>query len=207
MKKIDLRRELKDLYAPSPKEAEIVKVPRFTFIMIDGTGDPNSSQRFTDAVQALYTASYTLKFMIKKEKKVDYPVVALEGLWWADTMEVYMTGARSDWKWSLMILQPPVVTKTLFKRAVKEAYQKKGLALLPDLRLESYQEGLAVQIMHIGTYATEGPAIQKLHEFARSRGLALRGKHHEIYLSDPRMVNPAKMKTVLRQPVEKTRPA
>lgn len=203
MKRIDLKRDLKDLYAPSSGEAELVKVPRFTYIMIDGTGDPTNSQRFTNSVQALYTASYTLKFIVKKEKKVDYPVMALEGLWWADNMDAFLTGLRSDWKWTLMILQPTVVTKNLFRKAVKEAFQKKGFASLLDLRLESYQEGLAAQIMHIGTYAEEGPTIQKLHEFARDRGLLLRGKHHEIYLSDPRRVSAAKMKTIVRQPVQR----
>jgi len=141
--------------------------------------------------------------MIKKEKKVDYPVMALEGLWWADDMEVFMTGKRSDWKWTLMILQPKVVTKALFKKAVKAAIQKKGLAALEKLRLERMDEGLSVQIMHIGTYAEEGPTIQRLHAFARERFFELKGKHHEIYLSDPRKVSAEKRKTVIRQPVQK----
>jgi hypothetical protein len=203
MKKMDLKKDLKDLYSPSPKDAELVRVPRFNYIMIDGSGDPNTSQEFQEAVQALYAAAYTLKFMIKKEKKVDYPVMALEGLWWADDMEVFMTGTRSDWKWTLMILQPKIVTKALFKKAVKAAIQKKGLAALERLRLESLDEGLSVQIMHFGTYAEEGPTIQRLHAFARERFFELKGKHHEIYLSDPRKVSAEKRKTVIRQPVQK----
>ena len=203
MKKMDLKKDLKDLYSPSPKDAELVRVPRFNYIMIDGSGDPNTSQEFQEAVQALYAAAYTLKFMIKKEKKVDYPVMALEGLWWADDMEVFMTGTRSDWKWTLMILQPKVVTKALLKKAVKAAIQKKGLAALEKLRLESMDEGLSVQIMHFGTYAEEGPTIQRLHAFARERFFELKGKHHEIYLSDPRKVSAEKRKTVIRQPVQK----
>jgi len=203
MKKMDLKKDLKDLYSPSPKDAELVRVPKFNYIMIDGSGDPNESQEFREGVQALYAGAYALKFMIKKEKKVDYPVMALEGLWWADDMEVFMTGKRSDWKWTLMILQPKVVTKALFKKAVKAAIQKKGLAALEKLRLESMDEGLSVQIMHIGTYAEEGPTIQRLHAFARERYFELKGKHHEIYLSDPRKVKAEKMKTVVRQPVQK----
>ena len=203
MKKIDLKKDLRVLYSPSPDESVLVRVPRFNYVMIDGSGDPNESQEFREAVQALYAAAYTLKFMIKKEKKVDYPVMALEGLWWADDMEVFMTGKRSDWKWTLMILQPKVVTKALFKKAVKAAIQKKGLAALEKLRLESMDEGLSVQIMHIGTYAEEGPTIQRLHAFARERYFELKGKHHEIYLSDPRKVKAEKMKTVVRQPVQK----
>jgi hypothetical protein len=203
MKKMDLKKDLKDLYSPSPKYAELVRVPRFNYIMIDGSGDPNTSQEFQEAVQALYAAAYTLKFMIKKEKKVDYPVMALEGLWWADDMEVFMTGTRSDWKWTVMILQPKIVTKALFKKAVKAAIQNKGLAALEKLRLESMDEGLSVQIMHFGTYAEEGPTIQRLHAFARERFFELKGKHHEIYLSDPRKVSAEKRKTVIRQPVQK----
>jgi len=203
MKKMDLKKDLKDLYSPSPKDAELVRVPRFNYIMIDGSGDPNTSQEFQEAVQALYVVAYTLKFMIKKEKKVDYPVMALEGLWWADDMEVFMIGTRSDWKWTLMILQPKVVTKALFKKAVKAAIQKKGLAALEKLRLESMDEGLSVQIMHFGTYAEEGPTIQRLHAFARERFFELKGKHHEIYMSDPRKVSAEKRRTVIRQPVQK----
>ena len=203
MKKVDLKKDLKDLYSPSPKDAELVRVPRFNYLMIDGSGDPNESQEFQEAVQALYAAAYTLKFVIKKEKKIDYPVMALEGLWWADDMEVFMIGKKSDWKWTLMILQPKVVTKALFKKAVKAAIQKKGLVALERLRLESLDEGLSVQIMHIGTYAEEGPTIQRLHEFARGRFFELKGKHHEIYLSDQRKVKAEKMKTVVRQPVQK----
>jgi hypothetical protein len=203
MKKMDLKKDLKDLYSPSPKDAELVRVPKFNYIMIDGSGDPNESQEFREGVQALYAGAYALKFMIKKEKKVDYPVMALEGLWWADDMEVFMTGKRTDWKWTLMILQPKVVTKALFKKAVKATIQKKGLAALERLRLESMDEGLSVQIMHIGTYAEEGPTIQRLHAFARERFFELKGKHHEIYLSDPRKVSAEKRKTVIRQPVQK----
>jgi len=203
MKKMDLKKDLKDLYSPSPKDAELVRVPRFNYLMIDGSGDPTESQEFREGVQALYAGAYALKFMIKKEKKVDYPVMALEGLWWADDMEVFMTGKRSDWKWTLMILQPKVVTKALFKKAVKAAIQKKGLAALEKLRLERMDEGLSVQIMHIGTYAEEGPTIQRLHAFARERFFELKGKHHEIYLSDPRKVSAEKRKTVIRQPVQK----
>jgi hypothetical protein len=171
--------------------------------MIDGTGDPNLSPEFPLAVQALYAAAYTLKFMIKNDVLVDYPVMALEGLWWADDLEVFRMEKRDDWKWTMMIMQPSVVTKSLFKKAVALAEEKKELDVLRDLRLEPYSEGLSVQIMHIGPYSDEGPTIEKLHAFARERGLELKGKHHEIYLSDPRKVSPGKMKTVIRQPVRK----
>ena len=205
MKKIDLKKELKELYAPSSKEAEVVRVPKLHYLMIDGSGDPNTSPEFQEAVQALYTAAYTLKFMLKKEKEVDYPVMALEGLWWADDMNAFVTASKDSWKWTLMILQPKVVTKSLFSKGIKTATEKKGLAALQRIRFEGLEEGLCVQIMHIGTYAQEGPTIQRLHALANDRGLELKGKHHEIYLSDPRKVKPEKMKTIVRQPVQRAK--
>jgi hypothetical protein len=205
MKKIDLKKDLKYLYQPSVSEVELVRVPKFNYLMIDGEGDPNNSQSFQEAVQALYTVAYTLKFMIKKEKSVDYPVMALDGLWWMDDMSQFTTENRDAWRWTLMILQPAVVTKSLFAKALKQAREKKGLAALAKIRLEPYSEGLSVQIMHVGPYAEEAPTIQKLHAVARERGCELRGKHHEIYLGDPRKSKPEKLKTVLRQPIQKVR--
>jgi hypothetical protein len=207
MKKIDLKKDLKYLYQPSGAEVELVRVPKFNYLMIDGEGDPNSSQSFQEAVQALYATAYTLKFMIKKEKSVEYPVMALDGLWWMDDMSQFTMENKAAWKWTLMLLQPPIVTKTLFKKAVKQAIEKKGLAALGKIRLEPYTEGLAVQIMYIGPYADEGPTIQKLHEVAKQRGCELNGKHHEIYLGDPRKSKPDKLKTVIRQPIRKVRSA
>ena len=207
MKKIDLKKDLEYLYQPSASEVELVRVPKFNYLMIDGEGDPNNSQSFQEAVQALYAVAYTLKFMIKKEKSVDYPVMALDGLWWMDDMAQFSMENKAAWKWTLMILQPVVVTKSLFARALKQAMDKKGLAAVAKIRFEPYAEGLSVQIMHIGPYAEEAPTIQKLHANARERGCELRGKHHEIYLGDPRKSKPEKLKTVIRQPIQKVRSA
>ena len=153
IKKIDLKKDLKYLYQPSAAEVELVRVPKFNYLMIDGEGDPNNSQSFQEANQALYATAYTLKFMIKKEKSVDYPVMALDGLWWMEDMSQFSTENKGAWKWTLMILQPPIVTKALFKKAVNQAMEKKGLGALAEIRLEPYTEGLAVQIMYIGPYA------------------------------------------------------
>lgn len=207
LKKIDLKKDLKHLYQPSAAEVELVRVPKFNYLMIDGEGDPNNSRSFQEAVQALYTVAYTLKFMIKKEKGVDYPVMALDGLWWVEDMSQFNMENKAAWRWTLMILQPQVVTKALFSKALKQATEKKGLPALAKVRLEPYTEGLSVQIMHIGPYAEEGPTIQKLHCTARERGCELRGKHHEIYLGDPRKSKPEKLKTVIRQPIRKVRSA
>jgi hypothetical protein len=205
LKKLDLKKDLKYLYQPSAAEVELLRVPRFNYLMIDGEGDPNKSQLFQDATQALYTAAYTLKFMIKKEEGVDYPVIALEGLWWMEDMSQFSMENRTAWKWTLMILQPAIVTKAVFKKAMKQAMEKKELAALANIRLEPYAEGLSVQIMHVGPYAEEGPSVRKLHAAAREHGCQLRGKHHEIYLGDPRKTKPEKLKTVIRQPIQKVR--
>jgi hypothetical protein len=203
LKKIDLRKDLKYLYLPSAAEVELVRVPKFNYLMIDGEGDPNTSQSFQEAVKALYTLAYTLKFMIKKEKSVDYPVMALDGLWWMDDMSQFTAENKAAWKWTLMILQPSVVTKSIFTKAQRQAIEKKGFPALAKVRLEPYTEGLSVQIMYVGPYSDEGPTIQKLHAVARERGCELRGKHHEIYLGDPRKSKPEKLRTVIRQPIQK----
>ncbi len=202
MKKNDYKKELKHLYKPSPKKVEIVEVPQMNFLMIDGQGDPNTSQEFQDAVETLYSLSYTLKFMIKKgASEVDYGVLPLEGLWWADDMSQFSTGNKETWKWTLMIMQPEFVTTPLFKEAVAQVKQKKNPAALAKVRFESYLEGKAAQIMHIGPFSEEGPTIEMVHRFIEEKGCKRTGKHHEIYLSDIRKAAPEKWKTVVRQPM------
>jgi hypothetical protein len=170
--------------------------------MIDGRGDPNGGD-FGDAIDALYSLSYTLKFMIKKEKAIDYPVMALEGLWWTDSGGFDMVG-RSAWHWTAMMMQPKFVSPALYRRAVEEVGRKKDIKALAKARLESFHEGLSAQIMHIGPYSAEGPTIGRLHGYIRESGGRLRGKHHEIYLGDPRRAAPSKLRTILRQPFEES---
>jgi hypothetical protein len=204
MPKIDFKKELKHLYGPSAKKFEVVDVPPMNFLMLDGHGDPNTAQEYKDALEALYAVSYKLKFVSKKELGKDYVVPPLEGLWWAEDMEAF-TAARdkSAWDWTMMIMQPQWITQEMVEAAVKQV-EKKGLPALPKLCLETYHEGLAVQILHIGSYDDEAPTIAKMHhEFMPESGYEPAGKHHEIYLSDPRQVAPEKLKTVLRQPVRK----
>lgn len=202
MEKLDLKKELKHLYNPSVKEPEIVDVPEMNFFMIDGQGDPNKSQAFQEAVDALYSVSYTIKFMVKKTKSEDYVVMPLEGLWWTDDPAGFSMENKDVWKWTLMIMQPHSVTEDLVHVAIDQAGEKKVLPALPKLRFETLKEGLSAQIMHIGPYEAEPPTIEKLHEFVKESGHRLWGKHHEIYLSDPRKVAPEKMKTILRHPIE-----
>jgi hypothetical protein len=204
MSKIDFKKELKHLYRPTAKEFVVVDVPPMNFLMIDGHGDPNTAQEYQDAVEALYAVSYKLKFTSKKELGKDYVVPPLEGLWWAEDMETFTTKRdKSTWDWTMMVMQPEWITQEMVGEAAKQV-EKKGLPALSKLHLETYHEGLAVQILHIGSYDDEGPTIAKMHhQFMPENGYEPAGKHHEIYLSDPRKVAPEKLKTVLRQPVRK----
>lgn len=204
MSKVDFKKALKHLYRPSAKEFAVVDVPPMNFLMIDGHGDPNTAQEYADAVEALYAVAYKLKFMSKKELGGDYVVPPLEGLWWAEDMETFTTKRdKSAWDWTMMIMQPEWITQKMFEEALKQVEKKKNLPALSKLRLETYHEGQAVQIMHIGSYDDEGPTIARMHASIDENGYEPAGKHHEIYLGDPRKVAPEKLKTVLRQPVRK----
>lgn len=203
MVKTDFKAARKDLYAPSTREFSIVDVPEFLFLMIDGSGNPNTAPRYREAVEALYSLSYAAKFASKIGLGRDYVVGPLEGLWWADSREAFTQRAKDDWSWTMMIRQPDWLTDELWDAARHKA-AKKQLPALDSVRLESLTEGLAVQIMHIGSYDDEAPTIARMHdEFIPANGLVETTAHHEIYLGDPRRVAPEKLKTVLRQPVRR----
>ena len=202
--KVDLRKQLRHLYNPSVKEVVVVDVPGMQFLMIDGAGNPNTSQEYQEAVAALYGVAYTLKFLLKKEQGVDYPVMPLEGLWWTKDMREFSIDHKEIWQWTMMIMQPEEVTEALFERALAQVQHKSDSPALAKMRLEHFHEGLTAQIMHLGPFAAEGPTIARLHAFIREQGYGfdgIRQKHHEIYLSDPRRAAPEKMRTVIRQPV------
>jgi hypothetical protein len=201
--KIDFKKEWKPLYGPSAKEVVVVDVPAMNFIMGEGRGDPNTSLEFQGMVEALYGLSYTLKFMIKKEQGIDYSVLPLEGLWWAEDMAVFSPEGqdKESWQWTVMIAQPEYVTTDLFVKAMEQVGKKKPSSFLSQIRWEPFHEGLCAQILHIGPYAQEYPAIEKIHRFINEQGFDLAGKHHEIYLSDPRRTAPEKLKTIIRQPL------
>ena len=203
MQKIDLKKEFPSYKAKLGKP-EIISVPPANYLMIDGKGNPNSSVQFKNAIEALYSVAYTLKFMVKKGSMgIDYGVAPLEGLWWADDMNDFIYAKKDNWLWTAMILQPNFITSSLYMDALNKAKQKKDLPELPHLRLQQFNEGLCVQVRYIGPYADEGPCIQNLHQFATGNGYALHGKHHEIYLSDQRKTAPEKLKTIIRQPIIK----
>ncbi len=211
MKTLDLRKQYKALYQPSAKKVELVQVPRLQFVMIDGAieqgGEPGKSASFAEATQALYGIAYTLKFMLKKRKAnpIDYPVMALEGLWWVEN-GVFDITVKDNWFYTLMMMQPEVITPEVFREGLEQVRRKRGDSpALAKLRLVSFEEGLCVQVMHIGPYATEPATVERMRAFAQENGyqdcVGLGGKHHEIYLGDPRKADPAKLKTVLRHPI------
>jgi hypothetical protein len=202
IRKLDLVRDLGDLYRPPADQPVLVDVPLMAFLMIDGVGDPNSSPEYAQAVEALYAVSYGTKFAVKRAPEpVDYKIPPLEGLWWSKDPAAFPNGRRDSWRWTMMIAQPPVVTSSLIDHAVSEAARKKDLPALGMLRFEPIDEGRCAQIMHVGPYSSEGPTIEKLHAFIAERGHARRGRHHEIYLGDPRRTAPERLKTIIRQPV------
>jgi len=200
MEKKDYKKELKGLYNPSVKEISEIIVPKMNFLMIDGKGDPNTSKEFTDAIETLYPVAYGIKFGIKKSTGFDFGVMPLEGLWWAEDMNDFANGNRDNWFWTLMIMQPEVVTHEMYEKIVQEVREKKNPPMIDKIRFEPYDEGKSAQVMYIGPFSEEGPVIIKMHEFINNAGGKLKGKHHEIYLSDPRRTKPEKLKTVLRQP-------
>lgn len=202
MKKINYKKELKHLYNASAKNAEFAEIPEMNFLMIDGKGNPNTSLEYKEAIEALYAVSYALKFMIKKsEKQIDYGVMPLEGLWWVDDMNKFDINHKDDWKWTSMIMQPEIVTEHLVETAIEQVKQKKNPKALSKIKFQGYKEGKVAQIMHIGPFSEEGPTVQKLHDYITENNGLLKGKHHEIYLSDIRKAAPEKWKTIIRQPV------
>ena len=200
MRKVDLKKELKQLYQASAKEVQAVEVPALQFLMIDGEGDPNTSAAYSEVVEALFSVSYTAKFMMKKAGTVDYTVMPLEGLWWADDLSVFAAGDKSKWKWTMMIMQPSFVPSSTIDAALGEVRRKKGLPAVDRLRFTTFAEGSCAQVLHLGPFSTEGPTIERVHAFIDAR-TARRGTHHEIYLSDIRRAAPAKWKTIIRQPM------
>ena len=190
------------LYQP-PAEPVLVRVPPFTFVMIDGIGDPGTSAGYRAAIAAVYAVSYPVVIALKRAGRPELKVRPLEGLWWADDPGAFnpVSQHRASWQWTVMIRQPEDVPPDVYAAAFAKLAAKAVPDVAGQVRVERFDEGLCAQLMHHGPYAVEGPSVVRLHGFAAARGLRLRGRHHEIYLSDPRRSAPQKMRTVLRQPV------
>ena len=171
MQTLDLKKQLKPYLSPAVDKPQIIDVPEMQFLMIDGSGYPGTSQEYMDALSALYSLAYGIKFALKKgPESVDYPVMASEGLWWVEDMSLFSVERKDDWQWTMMIMQPDVVTADLFDRMLSETMKKKPLPGLKHLRLERFHEGLSAEIMHFGPYSAEAPTIQKLHSFIAENG-------------------------------------
>jgi len=201
MDKIDFRKELKHLYNPSVKEVSVIDVPAMNFMLVDGEGAPASPQ-YSEAIEALFGISYSIKFMVKKSSGIDFSVMPLEGLWWVDDMTKFNSERKDEWKWTAMIMQPKYVTADHVKAAVEQIKKKKDLRALPKVRFENFKEGLAAQIMYVGPFSAEGSTIARIHAYIHNSKHTLSGKHHEIYLNNPATTAPEKLKTILRQPMK-----
>lgn len=201
MTKIDTKKTLGPLYQASAKEITQVDVPAFNYLMVDGSGDPNSSPEYAQAVEALFSVAYTAKFMVKKgPEALDYAVMPLEGLWWADDMSAFAADDKAQWQWTMMIMQPAFVANAVILAARAEVQRKKRLPAIEKVRLEVFTEGLCAQVLHVGPFSEEGPTVERLHAFIDAR-TGRTGKHHEIYLTDIRRADPQKWKTIIRHPM------
>lgn len=202
VEKIDFKRTFKALYNPSPDAFVSVEVPLMQFVKADGKGDPNTAPAYRSAIEWLYGVSYAMKFAAKVELGKDYVVPPLEGLWWADDPRNFVNREKDRWNWTMMVMAPNFITLNIFDRAVEKIAKKLGQNP-KSLRLESYEEGLSLQTLHLGSYEDEGPVLARLHdEVMPKEKMDFNGQHHEIYLSDPRKTAPSKLRTVLRQPVK-----
>jgi hypothetical protein len=207
LEKLDLKKQFKQFYMPPPGKVMAVDVPPMQFLMIDGAGDPNSALEYRQAIEALYGMSYTLKFNSKKNG-IDYPVMPLEGLWWMENMgekfgDIDFAADKSKWLWTAMIMQPDPITQEMVDGAAEQLRHRKNPPALGKVRFEIFHEGLCAQIMHLGPYSAEKPDIEKVHAYIEQHGYQSVGKHHEIYLGDPRRSAPEKLRTVIRQPMMK----
>ncbi|MEV7771918.1 GyrI-like domain-containing protein [Kitasatospora sp. NPDC086791] len=200
----DVKRERKEFYAPRNTAWNLVDVPEQQFIGVDGHGNPNTAPAYAAAVEALYSVAYTLKFASKGTGGGDFVVGPLEGLWWSDRPEVFTTREKDAWNWTMLISLPEWITPEAIEEAKRTALAKKKLPTVGEVRRLVLAEGLSAQVLHVGPYDDEAPVLEELHGvFLEANGLRLSGLHHEVYLGDPRRTAPEKLKTVVRQPVER----
>ena len=201
--KLDLKKTLKTYFNAGKKDWEEVTHPAYRYLMIDGQGAPGGDA-YVEALETLYPAAYGLKFFSKIELQRDYGVPPLEGLWWADDMQAYVTdGRREEWRWTMMLMVPDWIAADHVTTAFEAQTRKKPDLDFARVRLDRLEEGLSLQYLHLGPFADEAPVLARLHnEVLAKKRLTFNGQHHEIYLSDPRRTAPEKLRTILRQPVK-----
>jgi hypothetical protein len=203
MEKYDVKKAYKQLFSPPRNTFAMVEVPEFQFLAVDGKGDPNTADSYADAVAALYGTAYTLKFTSKLELRKDFVVAPMEGLWRADDPAAFRKRHKDEWEWTMLVNQPEWITEDMVEAAVAKAAAKHPSPAFEGLGLVARTEGLSVQTLHIGSYESETPVLERLHDhYLPYNKLTFNGDHHEIYLSDARRTAPAKLKTILRQPVK-----
>ncbi len=201
--KLDFKRELKSYFTAPKADWQEITLPAHNYLMIDGQGSPGDSEEYQNALSLLYPVAYGTKFFSKTKLLRDYTVPPLEGIWYADNMEVYTSGQRDQWRWTLMLLLPDWINCGHVEQVAEAQGRKRPGQDFSKVRMEKFEEGLCLQRLHIGSYADEAPVLQNLHhEIMPSKGYTFSGPHHEIYLSDPRRTAPEKLRTILRQPVE-----
>lgn len=205
MQKIDHTKEFSYLYKQPKNKVSLVEVPQMQFLRIDGEKDPNQNPDYSDAVSALYSIAYKIKFAVKKGPlAIDYKVMPLEGLWWADDMGEFTLHDRTNWKWTMMIMQPDFITLDIFNDALVQVKTKKAIPKLDNVRFAPFTEGLCMQIFHQGPYGEgERETIQQLHNHISKEGFRLHGRHHEIYFNSPQKTASENLKTIIRQPVRR----
>lgn len=204
MTKLDLKREF-DAYQARKGPFRGLTLPPMQYLMVDGHGDPNTAESYSQAIEAIYSVAYPLKFLSKLELVRDYVVMPLEAQWWAgDHLLFTRDRDKSQWNWTLLNHIPDWITADHVEEARRRAAQKDPARDLSGLRFATLDEGLVVQTLHIGSFDDEGPILQHMHEqVIPDNSLEMTGHHHEIYFSDFRRVEPAKLRTILRQPVKR----
>jgi len=210
METIDLRKQMKDLWSPPAGKVVLVTVPAMPYLVIEGVGNPSTSRAFQEAIQALYSAAYTMKFGAKSAGVAEWKVMPLEALWWKpsgrDLSDAdYAATTPVEMAWKALLMQPTVVTGDMLEQAKAEVVRKKkDVPALAQVRLETWAEGLCAQTMYVGPYEGERATIDMMHTWMVANGYRSRGRHHELYLSDPNRTAPERLRTILRLPVEKT---
>lgn len=197
--KIDLFKLHKEDYV-APKRPVILTIKKASYLAISGKGEPGGSA-FRNAIGALYAVAFTIKMTRKFAGLQDYAVCKLEAQWWADGKDDFSKVPKTRWCWNLLIRTPEFVREADLEKAVAAILEKGKTAPIKEVRLESFVEGQCVQMLHVGPYDREHETIGLMRTHAEKTGLQFHGRHHEIYISDPRRVPAERLKTILRQPV------
>lgn len=202
--KVDLKRTL-DGYQAKRGEFRLLDLPPASYLAVDGHGDPNTAAAYADALAALYPVAYRLKFESKRELGRDYVVPPLEALWWADDLASFTTARdKSAWHWTVLLLTPDWIGAELAAAAIEDVRSAKAPTAIDLVRLDVLDEGTCVQTLHVGPYDEEAAVLARMHdEVIPAAGCEPTGRHHEIYLSDPRRTAPERLRTILRQPVRR----